>query len=196
MQVESITKRSLQLFTNEHNAWGHMRDHGLGIRNNGEEQGWGLLLPALQAELSAGQLTQLRNVARATECDPEHSRLGPIYGEFLDSIQQDVERAARLRWHWEEKSDSGYCWSTFGHDGIVACLDEDYVRTGYLPEHDTSKWQGNKGNARFRLFQACLRRIQAKYNRGVRSKRIEKVQAELENLFRSGLTESDWAKTT
>src|SRR5262249_51221407 len=161
------------------NAWGHLRDHGLGIRNNGEEQGWGVLLPALEKEMSTGQLPDLQTTARATNYDPTHARLGPIYREFLDSIQQGVERASRLNWHWEEPPGSECRWSMFGHEGIVAHLDEDYVRTGYLPERDRSKWSGGAGSARFRLFQACLRRFQEKYNRAVKSRRIEKVEGAL-----------------
>jgi hypothetical protein len=193
VDVEAICDRSLQLFVNGNNAWDHMRDHGLGMRNNGEEQGWGLLLPALQSALAAGQLPDLRDVARATNFDPGHARLRPIYTQFLDSIQHGVERASRLNWYWEETPGSDCRWSTFGHEGIVAHLDEDYVRTGYLPEHDTSKWSGITGDACFRLFQACLLRVQAKYNRAVKSGRIEKVQAALTTVLRSGLTEAEWA---
>src|SRR5262249_21243168 len=160
-----------------HNAWGHMRRHGLGLGNNGEEEGWGLLLPALQSELVAGRLAELRRVAQATELDPNHVRLGPIYKQFLDSIQRGVERASRLHWYWEEGPGPDCRWSAFGHEGILAHLDEDYVRTGYLPEHNPSRWTGDAGNAGFRLFQACLLRLQAKYNRAVRSGRIESVAA-------------------
>jgi hypothetical protein len=193
VDVDTICDRPLQLFTDENNAWGHMRDHGLGIRNKGEEEGWGLLLPALQKELNAGQLPDLQTAARRTNYDPDHARLGPIYREFLDSIQYGVERASRLNWHWEESPGSECRWSTFGHEGIVAHLDEDYVRTGYLPERDRSKWTGGRGNPCFRLFYACLRRVQEKYNRGVRSRRIEKVAPALETVLRCGLTETDWA---
>jgi hypothetical protein len=190
VDVEVICDRRLQLFVNGHNAWDHMRDHGLGIRNNGEEQGWGLLLPALQSELAAGLLPDLRDVARATNLAPDHDRLGPVYSQFLDSIQQGVERASRLNWYWEEAAGSDCRWSTFGQEGIVAHLDEDYVRTGYLPEHDPSKWSGSGGNASFRLFQACLRRVQAKYNRAVKSRQIESIQPALATVLRSGLTET------
>lgn len=193
VDVEAICDRPLQLFVNDYNAWDHMCDHGLGMRNNGEEQGWGLLLPALQSELAAGRLADLRDVARVTNPDSGHASLGPIYTPFLDSIQRGVERASRLHWYWEEAPASDCRWSIFGHEGIVAHLDEDYVRTGYLPERDTSKWSGGTGNACFRLFQACLRRVQAKYNREVRSGRIEDVQAALAAVLRSGLTEADWA---
>ncbi len=193
VDVEAICDRPLQLFVNDYSAWDHMCDHGLGMRNNGEEQGWGLLLPALQSELAAGRLADLRGVARATNLDRGHDRLGPIYTQFLDSIQRGVERASRLDWYWEESPGSDCRWSIFGHEGIVAHLDRDYVRTGYLPERDTSKWSGGTGNARFRLFQACLRRVQAKYNRAVRSRRIEDVQTALAAVLRSGLTEADWA---
>src|SRR5438046_5976553 len=96
VDVEAICDRPLQLFVNGNNAWDHMRDHGLGMRKNGEEQGWGLLMPALQSELVAGQLPDLRDVARATNLDPDHARLGPIFTQFLDSIQRGVERASRL----------------------------------------------------------------------------------------------------
>jgi hypothetical protein len=192
VHVEEICERPLQLFVNGNNAWDHMREHGLGMRNNGEEQGWGLLLPALQTELAAGQLSGLREVARGTNFDPGHDRLGPIYIQFLDSIQHGVERASRLNWYWEEVPGSDCRWSTFGHEGIVAHLDDDYVRTGYLPERDTSKWSGNTGNACFRLFQACLQRVQARYNRAVKSRRIEKVQAALATVLRSGLSEAQW----
>ena len=193
VNVETICDRPLQLFTNGHNAWDHMRDHGLGMRHHGEEQGWGLLLPALQSELGAGRLADLREVARGTNLDPDHDRLGPIYTQFLDSIQQGVERASRLHWYWEEAPGGDGRWSFFGHEGICAHLDEDYVRTGYLPEHDPSKWNRGQGNACFRLFHACLARIQAKYNRAVRSGRIESVQTAFKKVLQSGLTEADWA---
>src|SRR5438105_3343556 len=113
VDVEAICDRPLPLFVNGHNAWEHMRSHGLGMQNNGEEQGWGLLLPALQGELTAGQLAELRDVARATNLDPGHARLGPIYTQFLDSIQGGVERASRLNWYWEEAAGSDCRWSTF-----------------------------------------------------------------------------------
>jgi hypothetical protein len=193
VDVEPVSDRPLQLFVNGHNAWDHMRDHGLGMRVNGEEQGWGVLLPALKSELASGQLPDLRKVAGETNLDPTHARLGPIYMEFLDSIQHGVERASRLNWYWEETPGSDCRWSTFCREGIFAHLDEDFVRTGYLPEHDTSKWNGSTGNATFRLFYACLLRVQAKYNRAVRSGRIEKVQGALAAILRSGLTQADWA---
>ena len=193
VDVEAITGRPLQLFVDENNAWEHMRDHGLGMRNYGEEQGWGLLLPALQSELVSGQLTDLRNLARATNVNPGHARLGPIYSQFLDSIKQGVERANRLHWFWEESPSSACRWSTFGQEGIFAHLDEDYVRTGYLPEDDPSKWNGRKGNASFRLFRACLRRVKAKHDRAVKSGRMEHVQPALAKVLRCGLTEAEWA---
>lgn len=193
VDVEEICDRPLQLFVNGYNAWDHMRDHGLGMRKKGEEQGWGLLLPALQSELIAGQLSDLRDVARATDLEPEHGRLGPIYIQFLDAVQRGVERAARLNWYWEESPGSDCRWSTFGHKGILAHLDEDYVRTGYLPEHDPSKWTGSTGDPCFRLFQACLLRVQAKYNRAVKGGRIENIQPALATVLRSGLTEVEWA---
>lgn len=192
VDVEAICERPLQLFVNGNNAWDHMRDHGLGMRNNGEEQGWGLLLPALQSELVAGQLPDLRDVARATNLDPGHARVGQIFTQFLDAIQRGVERASRLSWYWEEAPGSDCRWSTFGPEGIVAHLDEDFVRTGYLPEHDPSKWTGNTRDACFRLFQACLLRVQAKYNRAVKSRRIENVQAAFVTVLRSGLTDAAW----
>jgi hypothetical protein len=192
VDVEEICDRPLELFVNGNNAWDHMRDHGLGMRNNGEEQGWGLLLSALQSELAAGDLPDLRDMARATSLDPGHARLGPIYAQFLDLIQRGVERASRLHWYWEDAPGSDGRWSILGHEGMVAHLDEDYVRTGYLPEHDPSTWSGGAGTARFRLFLACLRRVQAKYNRAVRSRSIEHVQPAFATVLRSGLTEVDW----
>jgi hypothetical protein len=98
-----------------------------------------------------------------------------------------------LRWFWEEAPGSDCRWSTFGHEGNVAHLDETRVRTSYLPERDPSKWRGDAGRACFRLFQACLRRVQAKYNRAVMSGRIENIQADLAAVLRSGLAEADWA---
>jgi hypothetical protein len=193
VDVEPIHDDRLQLFVNANNAWEHMRDHGLGIRKNGEEQGWGLLLPALESELAGGHLADLRDVARATNLDPDHPRLGPIYMQFLDAIQQGVERAWRLRWFWEEAPGWDSRWSTFGHTGILAHLDDDCVRTGYLAEHDPSKWSGGDGEPRFRLFQACLVRAQAKYNRAVKSGRMEQVQEALKKVLRDGLTEAEWA---
>ena len=196
VDVEAICDRPLQLFVNAYNAWDHMRDHGLGMRIKGEKQGWGLLLPALQCELLAGKLQDLRDVARATNPDPEHVRLGPIYMQFLSSIQQGVERASRLKWYWEETLGSNCRWSTFGYEGIFAHLDEDYVRTGYLPEHDSSKWQASTGDAHFRLFQACLIRVQHKYNRALKAGRIDRIHSALATVLRSGLTEAEWATLT
>jgi hypothetical protein len=193
VDVDAICGRPLQLFVSAYNAWDHMRDHGLGIRQRGEEQGWGLLLPVLQDEMDAGKLQDLQDLARVTNLDPDHARLGPIYKQFLRSIQQGVERASRLNWYWEETPGSSCRWSTFGHEGIFAHLDEEYVRTGYFPEHDSSKWSERTGDARFRLFQACLLRVQHKYNRAVKAARIESVQPSLMTLLRSGLTEADWA---
>ena len=39
VDVEAICERPLRLFVNGDNAWGHMRDHALGMQHNGEEQG-------------------------------------------------------------------------------------------------------------------------------------------------------------
>jgi hypothetical protein len=97
-----------------------------------------------------------------------------------------------LRWYWEETPGSDCRWSAFGHEGIFAHLDEEYVRTGYLAEHDPSKWSVGAESACFRLFQACLLRVQAKYNRAVRSGRIEHIASDLANVLRSGLSEADW----
>lgn len=193
VEVEEICDRPLQLFVNAYNAWDHMRDHGLGMRKKGEEHGWGLLLAALRSELDAGKLPELQDMARTTNLDPGHPRLGPIYMQFLDSIQRDVEQAAHLNWYWVEAPGWDCRWSTFGHKGIIAHLDEDYVRTGYLPEDDPSKWAGSAGEPCFRLFQACLKRVQARYNRAVKSGRIESIQPALAIVLRSGLTEADWA---
>ena len=192
VDVEAICDRPLQLFVDGFNAWDHMRSHALGMNHDGEEQGWGLLVSALQSELAAGQLQDLRDVARATNLDPEHNRLGPIYAGFLDRMQRGVERASRLNWFWEEKPGLNSRWSTFGHEGIFAHLDEDYVRTGYLLVCDPAKWSGSGGSALFRLFNACLARVQAKYNYAVKSGRMENMQPALLAVFRTGLTEAAW----
>jgi hypothetical protein len=194
VDVEAICRqRSLPLFVNGHNAWEHMYDHVLGIRKPGEEEGWGLLLPDLQIELRAGRLANLQHQARQAGLSPNHVTLGPIYKGFLDLVQRSVQRADRLGWFWEERPGSVCRWVTFSPEGIVTHLDEDYVRTGYLPEHDPSKWSGGGGNGSFRLFQACLRRVQHKYDRAVKSRKIESIQPALETILRSGLAETKWA---
>jgi hypothetical protein len=188
----AICGHSLPLFASQYNAWGHMRDHALGMQHAGEEHGWGQLLPALKIELDSGMLPDLRIAARAINFDDTHPRLGPIYGEFLDSIKNSVEKAVRLNWYWEETTESGIGWTTFGHEGIVAHLDDSCVRTGYILERDRSKWNGGGGDG-FRSFQACLPRVQAKFQRAVKSGRIRHIQPALASVLKTGLTNSEWA---
>jgi hypothetical protein len=193
VDIEAISRRrSLRLFVNGNNAWTHMCDHALGIRKAGEEQGWGLLLPSLQSELNGNRLTSLRDQSRATDANPGHPPLSLIYDDFLDRLQRSVERASRLGWFWEERPGSDCRWFTFSPEGIIACLDEDFVRTGYLPENDPSRWSGGVGDPCFRLFQASLVRIQTKYNRAVNSGRIQSIQPAFGMVLRSGLTEAAW----
>jgi hypothetical protein len=194
VEVEAIhQRRSLQLFVNGNNAWMHMRDHALGIRKAGEELGWGLLLPSLRVALDANRFGTLRDQSRATDRDPGHPPLSLIYNEFLDRVQQSVERASRLGWFWEEHPGADCRWFTFSPESIIACLDEDFVRTGYLPEHDPSRWSGGVGDPCFRLFQASLARVQAKYNRAVDSGRIQSIHPALAAILRSGLSETAWS---
>src|SRR5262249_54970673 len=147
VDVEAICERPLQLFVNGYNAWQHLREHALGMKDNGEERGWGLFLPPLGTALSAGELPDLRSAAMATSLDPDHPKLGPIYKQFLGCVKGGVERASRLDWFWENAAGTGSDsrWSTFCPEGIVGHLDDDVVRTGYLPEKDPSKWSAGAG---------------------------------------------------
>jgi hypothetical protein len=198
VDIEPLGNRPLELFVNSYNALQHLHDHALGGRTpHGEEHGWRLLLPALQAEMDAGHIDRLREMARGARADVLPPRLAPIYQQFLDRMEQTVEGAVALQWHWEEAPGGECRWSTLGHDGIFAHLDDDYVRTGYLPEKDPDAWSdpAAERNARYRLFLACLRRIQGKYNRNVRSNRIVSgsISTAFAQLLQRGLTEAAWS---
>jgi hypothetical protein len=193
VDVEPLCERPLQLFVSGHNAWGHLRDHALGMQESGEEQGWGLLLPGLMAQLSAGNLEALRELARAVSVDAIPARLNPIYREFLRCIQQAVEGAVRVNWYWEEVAPAESRWSVFGKEGIFAHLDDDYVRTGYLPEKNPDAWSDpSVGSPPFRLFLACLLRVQVKYRTNLSRRRIESIHDDFDNLLNTGIDEKLW----
>ncbi len=194
VDVEPLCERQLQVFVSGHNAWGHLRDHGLGMRESGEEQGWGVLLPGLMLELAAGRLDELRDLARTASVDSIPQRLQSIYREFLTCIQQAVERAARLSWYWEEVPGTQCRWSAFGKEGILAHLDDDYVRTGYLPEKNPDNWSDPSigSSPGYRLFVACLERVYEKYQRAVKSRQIETIEAALADLLMTRLDEASW----
>src|SRR5436305_1244478 len=101
IDVPAICPRPLALFANGQNAWDHMTDHALGYRERGEEQGWALLLSALQAELAAGNLDEVRQLAHGCSYKNPPDRLEPIYCQFLDCLQRGMERASSLKWFWE-----------------------------------------------------------------------------------------------
>src|SRR5262249_4612401 len=136
VDIDPLGDRPLELFVDGHNALGHLRDHVLGVREGGEEHDWRLLLPALRAEMDAGHIDAVREMARTAGADALRGRLGLIFKQFLERVEHTVERAVALHWHWEEAPGGSCRWVTFGTDGIFARLDEDYVRTGYLPEKD------------------------------------------------------------
>jgi hypothetical protein len=193
VDIEPLCERQLQLFVDGHNAWGHLWDHALGVKEPGEEQGWGLLLPALLVELTAGCLDEIRDLARTTSVDSIPVRLEPIYREFLGCIQQAVERGVRLNWYWEEVPGTQCRWSVFGKEGILAHLDDDYVRTGYLPETNPDNWSDpSVGSPDYRLFRACLNRVKTKYRKASKRRLIEKIQADFAQLLRTNLDEASW----
>jgi hypothetical protein len=191
IDVEAICERPLRLFIHGNNAWEHMRDHALGEKYPGEEQGWRLLLPALENELIAAALEELRK----NECP--RRRLEPIYRQFLDCIQRSVEGAAGRNWYWELRPGNDARWATFGREGVLAYLDEDFVRTGFLPEKDPEAWSDpSVGVPLYRLFLACLDRVRDKYENAVKWNRIETIERALDDLLQHGLDEASWNALT
>jgi hypothetical protein len=192
VDIDPFGNRPLELFVSGHNALEHLRYHVLGDRERGEEHGWRLLIPALRAEMDAGHIDTLRDMARPARVETLPARLGPIYKQFLDRLEQTVEKAVDLHWHWEEVPGGSCRWCTFGTDGIFARLDEDYVHTGYLPEKNRDIWSdpATGTNPCYRLFLACLRRVQRMYNNGHNC--IESISPAFLQLLQTGLTQAEW----
>jgi hypothetical protein len=193
VDVENIYERGLQLFVNGHNAWQHLREHVLGEKNGGEERGWVLLIPALRTELAAAEVEELRALAQASSYESSPSRLRPIYLQFLDCIQQSIEGAAKRCWYWEQTPGAEGRWATFGREGVLAYLDDHCVRTAFLPEKNSGAWSDpTVGTPRYRLFLACLERLRHRYQRAIRSNRIEAIQPALDDLLQQGLDDASW----
>jgi hypothetical protein len=186
--------RDVELFETAYNAWDHMIDHVLGRRGNREEEGWRLLIAELDRELAAVGVVELRSLASLGRVESPPTTLRLVFHAYLTLAVKAAEQAVERKWHWEEKPGAEGRWKAFSTWGILTYLDEDYLRTAFLPTVLATGQVGGLVTTPYDLFQACLERVRRKYNRAVDTGRVESVADELIDLFSSGLDEDAWKR--
>jgi len=191
VDVESLCERPLALFESPHNAWEHLIKHVLD--NHGEFEHWGLLIPALRRELDAGKREELYELARNGSPDAPAERLEAIFTAFLDLLQKAVERGVRMEWYWEMRPGQDERWKVFSLRGVFALLDEDRVRTGFLPCTDELPSAGlTEQERRHTLFEECRKIVRRKYQADVKEDVIERISSTFESLLHKGLEQAIW----
>jgi hypothetical protein len=184
-----LCRRELGLFCNKHEAWAHLVKHVLGAR---EACGWAVLIPALRAPLSAGRRAELQALAREGSPERVPNELAPIWGAFLELIAAAVEQAARLGWFWEENpvSEEGP-YRAFAASGILAYLDYDFVRTGFLPWGELPAG-GCERDRRYQLFYRCWQKVRRKYYQTKEGPRGVQAPPTFEALMRKVPAPAEW----
>jgi hypothetical protein len=157
-----------------------------------EACGWAVLIPALRAPLSAGWRAELQALAREGSPERVPGELAPIWGAFLELIAAAVEQAARLGWFWEEMpvSEEGP-YRAFAASGILAYLDDEFVRTGFLPWGELPAG-GAERDRRYRLFYQCWQKAQHKYQRALQGSRVVQAPPTLQALMRKVPAPAAW----
>ncbi len=185
--------RNIELFETAYNAWNHMIDHVLGRRSNQEEEGWRLLIAELDSGLAVDGAVALRSLASSGRVESPPTKLLPVYRGYLDLAKKAAEQAVDREWYWEEKSGAEGRWKAFSTWGILVYLDEDFLRTAFLPAVQAA---GGFVKTPYDLFRACLKRVQRKYNRARDSGQVEREPTPLRELLNSGLDEEAWKRVT
>jgi hypothetical protein len=181
VDVSPLCRRELDLFRNAWEAWAHLTKHVLDAR---EAWSWAVLIPVLQTALDAGRRSDLHEQARAASADAVPEALAAVWTAFLDLVAAAAEQGMKLGWFWEEQSGPEGPYRIFAHSGILACLDDEAVRTGFLPFKGELPAGGDDRDRRYRLFYRCWERVQQKYQRALQARRLVEAQDSLRELMR------------
>ncbi len=181
----------LDLFCNAYNAWEHMVKHVFGA---GESCHWGVLIPALQSVLSAGQRDRLRDLASGASPDGVPLELTGIWPAFLKLVAAATKGGVQRGWYWEEEPTPGDGpYKVFAPSGILTCLDSTRVRTGFLPfKDDLPSGLVRDQDRRYQLFQECWKKVRFKYKRALQGGRVVDVHTALDRLMREGMDQATW----
>jgi hypothetical protein len=174
VDASPLCRGELDLFANMHEAWDHLVKH---VLDASEAWSWAVIIPTLQAPLDAGRRADLHRRARQASAEAVPADLAAVWEAFLELVAAAVERGVTLKWFWEERSrPSGEGpFRVFAGSGILAYLDEEVVRTGFLPFKGDLPAAESERLRRYALFIRCWEKVQHKYQRAAQAGRL--VQA-------------------
>ena len=145
-----------------------------------------MLIPTLCAALDAGRRADLHQQARHASPDRIPTDLANLWTTFLELVAAAVEQGAKLEWYWEETGtlacDGPY--RVFTASGIFAYLDDDMVRTGFLPFKDDLPAERSERVRGYELFARCWEKVQQRYQRAVQEGRLVQASTALLALMR------------
>ena len=177
-----LCRRELALFGSVHEAWAHLVKHVLDAR---EAWGWAVLIPALRGPLNADRRPDLHEQARKATPDAVPPDLADVWTSFLDLVAIAVEQGVWLEWFWEEKAaltrDGPY--KVFAADGILTYLDDEVVRTGFLPSKEDLPPVRSERVSRYELFSRCWKKVRHMYQRAAQERRLVNAPSALHALM-------------
>jgi hypothetical protein len=192
VDANPLCRRPLGLFSNPYEAWDHLVRHVLEAR---EAWNWGVLIPALKAALDTGRRADLHGQARNARAEEVPADLAAIWPAFLELVAAAVEQGIKLEWYWEEeKSPEEGPYRAFASNGILAYLDDEVLRTGFLPFKGELPPGGSEQDRRYKLFCRCWERVQFKYQRAVQQRRIVQAPAALKALMCKVPDQAAWQR--
>jgi hypothetical protein len=192
MDATPLCGRDLVLFASPGEGWAHLVKHPLDAREAGS---WAVLIPALQATLDAGRRADLYERARAASAEQVPADLAALWAAFCELVAVAVEQGIRLEWFWEERPSHGDGrYRAFAANGILAYLDDEVVRTGFLPFKGDLPAGGDEQLRRYQLFFRCWEKVQWKYQRAAQEGRVVRAPAALEALMRRAPDLDTWRR--
>jgi hypothetical protein len=194
VEASPLFPREVGLFCHAYNAWEHFVKHVLDA-GEGEPWSWGVLIPALQAALDAGQRADLHDQGRKASPDDVPADLATLWPAFLELVATAVEKGTSLRWYYEGKQQPGDGpYTVFAPSGVLACLDEDRVRTGFFPFKGELP-AGTPGPDRpYWLFFKCWEKVQRRYQRAQQQGQIVTEEPAFRNLMQKVPGPAEWER--
>lgn len=188
-----LCRRELGLFCNAHNAWEHFQKH---VLDGGESWSWGILIRPLQAVLDAGRRADLYEKARIGSPARVPDELAEIWSRFLQLVAAAAEQGVKRGWYWEEKPKPGDGpYKVFAGSGILTCLDEERLRTGFLPfKGELPPGPQSAKDRCYQLFVECWKKVRFMYQRTQQDNRLVNAPAVLHELMRKVLAQVAWEK--
>ena len=84
-------------------------------------------------------------------------------------------------------------YKVFASTGILTCLDDDRVRTGFLPfKGSLPVGLASEQERRYELFAACWKKVRFIYRRAQQSGRLVSAPAAMQALMRHVPSQSAW----